>query len=237
MPGIPWLEDEQPHFPDTSLALDQPNGLLAAGGDLTLPWLEAAYRRGIFPWFSDQEPILWWSPSPRMVLFPEQLHLGRTLTRLIRKKPFDVITFDRDFSAVIQHCATIPRDDQPGTWITEEMQEAYLSAHEAGLAHSIEVWRDQQLIGGLYGVSIGSVFFGESMFSLESGASRFALIALVRSQNKLKMIDCQMYTEHLARMGAAEIERDAFELALQQGVDEPVMEFDRNLKLTPESLL
>lgn len=237
MPSLPWLEDEQPHFPDTSEALLEPNGLLAAGGALSLPWLTEAYRQGIFPWFSDNEPILWWSPSPRMVLFPENLKIGRSLTKLIRKSPFDVITFDRAFEQVIRHCSEIPREGQPGTWITEEMQDAYIEANEAGLAHSIEVWRDGQLVGGLYGISMGTVFFGESMFSLISGASRFALIALVRSQKSLSLIDCQMYTEHLARMGAAEIERDDFESALQVGVGQKQMDFDREMELTPQQLL
>ncbi|MGH6630134.1 MAG: leucyl/phenylalanyl-tRNA--protein transferase, partial [Burkholderiales bacterium] len=168
---IPWLAPEQP-FPALERALRQPNGLLAAGGDLSVARLLDAYRRGIFPWFSEGEPILWWSPDPRMVLFPAELKVSRSLGKTLRRQSFSV-TADRSFADVVEACRA-PRRDQPGTWITPEMQQAYVRLHEQGFAHSIESRLDGELVGGIYGVSLGKCFFGESMFSYKSNASKVA---------------------------------------------------------------
>ena len=241
MSQIPWLENNHPLFPATHRALSYPNGLLAAGGQLTVEWLFNSYQRGIFPWFSDDEPIMWWTPSPRMVLKPASLHLGRTLKKALKKNPFDEITFNLAFDQVIAYCSAVPRQDQ-GTWITDEMILAYQQAFRSGLAHSVEVWRDGSLIGGLYGIAIGSIFFGESMFSLEPNGSKYALIALVKSQPRLSLIDCQMHTPYLESMGAQEIPRRDFELLLQRGVGEtqlqsdPLSQLDWSQRLVPEDL-
>ncbi|HEY9149013.1 MAG TPA: leucyl/phenylalanyl-tRNA--protein transferase [Gammaproteobacteria bacterium] len=207
-----WLEpDSDPaHFPDPQYALVEPDGLLAVGGDLSPARLLNAYRQGIFPWYSDGQPILWWSPNPRCVLYPEQLKVSRSLRKTLRKQPFQV-TLDRAFAEVIAACSE-PRPDQDGTWITEEMQQAYIQLHRIGLAHSVECWEGERLVGGLYGVSLGKVFFGESMFSRRSDASKVALVHLAE---QLKMwgfglIDCQVYSEHLASLGAQEVPRETF---------------------------
>jgi len=217
---IPWLDPERsPRFPPTRNALSEPNGLLAAGGSLEPGWLLEAYRRGIFPWFSDEEPILWWSPAPRMVLFPEELHVSRSLRKFLRKQPYR-ISINRDFAGVIHACAE-PRPGQPESWINGPMLRAYKRLHALGHAHSWECRdRDDRLVGGLYGVAIGSVFFGESMFSRADNASKAALKALVE-QGGYRMIDCQMYTGHLASLGAREIDRDAFEERLRALVSLP----------------
>ncbi len=207
-----FLLDEEPDapFPDVSLAERDPNGLLAVGGDLTPKRLYNAYLRGIFPWFSEGEPILWWSPDPRTVLFPEQIKISRSLRKTLKKKIFTV-SFDRNFEAVIQACAE-PRSSSPGTWLLPEMIEAYQQQHELGLAHSVEVWQDENLVGGLYGMAIGAVFFGESMFSRVPDSSKIALVHLSRTLQAwgYKMIDCQVYTQHLASLGAQEIPRQTF---------------------------
>ncbi|MCW5518417.1 leucyl/phenylalanyl-tRNA--protein transferase [Aureitalea sp. L0-47] len=198
-------------FPDVSEASDE--GLLAVGGDLSPERLQLAYRSGIFPWYSDGQPLLWWSPDPRMVLFPDKLYVSKSLRRTIKKGEFNV-TFNTYFEDVIRHCAAVKREDQAGTWITNEMIDSYLKLHERGWAKSVEVWKDEQLVGGLYGIDLEdqAIFCGESMFSLESDASKVALYHLVEylKANKYKLIDCQMYTEHLARMGAEEISRKKF---------------------------
>ncbi len=222
MTQIPWLDSINPLFPPTEMAMTEPNGLLAAGGMLNEDWLMTAYRHGIFPWFSEGDPILWWSPSPRMVLEPQHLHLGRSTRKFLRKPVYDRITFDKSFEQVIYQCAEIERG-QDGTWITVEMENAYSNLHESGKAHSVEVWKQNELIGGLYGVAIGSAFFGESMFSKVSGASKIAFIALIRllSSKGLSIIDCQVHTQYLESFGATEIPRTEFEqkldVALQQG--------------------
>lgn len=218
---IPWLDSPSPLFPPTQMALEEPNGLLAAGGKLSEEWLVAAYSQGIFPWFSDGEPVLWWSPSPRMVLTPDQFHVGRTLRKLLKKPIWTHVSFDSAFEEVIQNCADIERN-QDGTWITLEMEQAYFDMHKAGLAHSVEVWNEQHLVGGLYGITIGSVFFGESMFSITSGASKIAFYFLnqLLNQNGLSMIDCQVHTQHLESFGAKEIPRQKFETALKQGISQ-----------------
>jgi leucyl/phenylalanyl-tRNA--protein transferase len=200
-------------------ALREPNGLLAAGADLSTATLLKAYTRGIFPWFGDDDPIFWWSPDPRMVLFPEELHVTRSLRKTLRNAHFQV-TADRDFRQVIIECAG-PRRDTHETWITPQMVEAYVELYRAGYAHSIETWQDGQLVGGLYGVAVGRAFFGESMFARVSNASKIALVALTRQLLAwdFGIIDCQMHTGHLASMGAREIPRSEFAQRLIQLVD------------------
>ena len=187
------------------------DGLLAIGGDLSAERLELAYRSGIFPWYSQGDPIIWYSPDPRMVLFPKKLKVSKSMKQLIRKGEF-VITFNTDFKKVIANCKTITRPGQPGTWITDEMQQAYIKLHELGFAKSVEVWKDNELVGGLYGIDLGHVFCGESMFSKISNTSKLAFIFLVEKLQKEKyaMLDCQMYNEHLASLGAEEISREEF---------------------------
>ena len=207
-----FLLDDHPGapFPDVSLAEREPNGLLAVGGDLSSQRIINAYLQGIFPWFSEGEPILWWSPDPRTVLYPDQIKVSRSLRKTLRKKQFQV-SFDRDFKAVIEGCAE-PRENSPGTWLVPEMIDAYHQQHELGLAHSVEVWQDEKLVGGLYGMAIGAVFFGESMFSRVPDSSKIALVHLSRSLQDwgYKMIDCQVYTQHLASLGAEEVPRRTF---------------------------
>ena len=197
-------------FPATSEALDEPGGLLAAGGDLSTERLLDAYRRGIFPWYSTGQPILWWAPNPRSVLFPDELKISRSLRKTLAKGVFTV-TSDRAFACVIRACAE-PRKDSAGTWLTGEMVGAYDALHRAGHAHSIECWRGGELAGGLYGVAIGCVFFGESMFTRVSDASKVALVELVAMLRSwsFRLIDCQVHNAHLARLGATTIERDSF---------------------------
>lgn len=212
---IPWLDPSQaPYFPETSLALNEPNGLLAAGGSLSVEWLITAYRQGIFPWFSDNEPILWWTPAPRTILLPENFHLSKSMRKLIRQQTYR-ITQNQAFPSVIRHCART-REDQAGTWIVDPMINAYITMHHAGHAHSIECWDvDDQLVGGLYGISLGRVFFGESMFSDVSNASKLCLHHLTNSDN-YDLIDCQMATSHLMSLGAIEVDRDQFEAMLNR---------------------
>ena len=206
---IPWLEGA-PGFPPLEQALTQPNGLLAAGGALDPQWLLTAYRQGIFPWYSPGEPILWWSPDPRLVLLPDELHISRSLRKTLRRCPFE-LRVDSAFSAVIEACAA-PRAPALGTWISAEMRAAYLAMHELGYAHSVECWRDGRLVGGLYGMALGRVFFGESMFSLATDASKVAFAHLVRflRTQGYAIIDCQMKTAHLMSLGAREITRQQF---------------------------
>jgi leucyl/phenylalanyl-tRNA--protein transferase len=214
---IPLLGDE-PAFPPDERALREPNGLLAAGGALSPRWLLAAYRRGIFPWYSEGEPILWWTPDPRLVLVPDEFHASHSLRKALRQRRFEVRA-DTDFAAVLRGCAA-PRAPAPGTWITPAMQAAYLKMHELGHAHSVECWRDGRLVGGLYGMAIGRVFFGESMFARETDASKVALAHLARLlvDRGYGMIDCQMTTAHLLSLGAREIPRRRFTAALRQWV-------------------
>jgi len=215
---IPWLDGDSP-FPPLESARREPNGLLAVGGDLSPRRLLEAYRRGIFPWFSEGDPILWWSPDPRMVLFPEELKISRSLAKALRNRPYE-ISFDRDFEGVIRACAA-PREGQPGTWITPDMRSAYARLHQLGYAHSVEVRVDGELAGGLYGVALGAAFFGESMFARVRDASKIALVHLVgrlRAEG-YGMIDCQMRTGHLASLGAREIPRAQFARRLRELVD------------------
>lgn len=215
MTQIPWLDD-QLWFPPLDQALSDPDGLLAAGGDLSPQRLLLAYRSGIFPWFDDQQPILWWSPDPRCVLLPDQLYLSRSMRKLIRQDRFEV-SFDQAFDQVIDACAA-PRSEDPGTWITPEMQHAYLTLHRLGSAHSVEVWQQGKLVGGLYGVAIGRVFFGESMFSRVSNASKVGFAKLVEQLADwgYAVIDCQVETEHLMSLGACMIPRSEFANLLKQ---------------------
>jgi leucyl/phenylalanyl-tRNA--protein transferase len=222
---IPWLDRRDP-FPPVEHALREPNGLLAAGGDLSPERLVDAYTRGIFPWFGEDDPLLWWSPDPRMVLFVGELHVSRSLRRVIRSGELTV-TFDRAFRQVMAGCAE-PRPDAGGTWITDDMVEAYGELADRGIAHSVETWNDGRLVGGLYGVAIGRMFYGESMFSRQTDASKVALVALTRQLERwgFEMIDCQMSTEHLASLGAREVPRAEFlkrmrRLARQPAVPAP----------------
>jgi leucyl/phenylalanyl-tRNA--protein transferase len=217
---IPWLEPEQP-FPPVHRALREPNGLLAAGGDLSVKRLVAAYRQGIFPWYGEGQPVLWWSPDPRMVLYPREITVSRSLRKRLRKRDFE-LRVDTCFVRVIHACAE-PRAGQGGTWITDDMLEAYASLHAAGMAHSVETWIDGDLTGGLYGVALGGVFFGESMFSRATDASKIALVHLARQLERWNfgIVDCQMATTHLASLGAREIPRKDFVRALSELVNYP----------------
>ena len=217
---IPWLGLRDP-FPPVERALVEPNGLLAAGGDLSPERLLDAYARGIFPWFNDEDPVLWWSPDPRMVLFPGELHLSRSLRRTIRSLEFTV-TFDRAFHDVMEGCAG-PRENQDGTWITTDMMRAYARMAELGYAHSVEAWVGGELAGGLYGVAVGRIFYGESMFSRRSNASKVAVSWLARQLDRwqFELIDCQMATEHLASLGAREVPRVDFLRRLERGTALP----------------
>ncbi len=216
MSGIAWLQKTDPPtaLPPTSRALREPNGLLAVGGALTPEWLIHAYRHGIFPWFSDEQPILWWAPDPRAVLLPGEFRISRSLARSIRRRGYET-RIDTAFEAVIEACAA-PRHGTAGTWITHEMHRAYVVLHQRGLAHSVETWHDGRLVGGLYGVAVGRVFFGESMFTRETDASKVALGRLVQECGRLDvpLIDCQLPSPHLTSLGSRNLPRAAFEAEL-----------------------
>ena len=216
---IPWLERSDP-FPAVGKALSRPNGLLCAGGDLSPERLLDAYRHGIFPWFSEGEPVLWWSPDPRMVLYPEELKISRSLAKTLRHRRYEV-RLDTAFPRVIHECS-LPRPGQDGTWITPRMQQGYCRLHELGYAHSVETWIDGKLSGGLYGVAIGRAFYGESMFSRATDASKIALVHLARYLEHLgfAVIDCQMKTAHLASLGAREIRRSELAHGLETWTSE-----------------
>jgi leucyl/phenylalanyl-tRNA---protein transferase len=218
--SVTWLspQDAPEWFPPLEQALEEPAGLLAAGGDLSPERLVAAYRRGIFPWYSPGQPVLWWSPDPRAVLFPDEFRLTRSLAKTLRNGGF-TMSLDTDFEGVIDGCAA-PRAASPGTWITSEMRAAYLNLHHLGCAHSVEIVRDGALAGGLYGVRLGGVFFGESMFSRERDASKAALAHLVAvcRRNNLAVIDCQLPSRHLASLGARAIPRTQFQALLHEHV-------------------
>lgn len=223
--GPYWLEpDTDPaQFPDPAFALEEPNGLLAVGGDLSPARLLNAYRQGIFPWYSQGEPILWWSPDPRTVLLPAQLHLSRSLRKTLRRHPFR-ITLDSAFARVMDECSESRRlkdGSQSGTWISDEMKAAYGALHRIGFAHSVECWQGEELVGGLYGVSMGKVFFGESMFSRRTDASKVGFAHLVRQliDWEFALIDCQVYSTHLASLGAIDIPREQFLTLLDEHCD------------------
>ncbi len=212
-----------PMFPDPHEA--EPDGLLAIGGDLSTPRLIEAYRNGIFPWYEEGQPLLWWSPDPRLLLYPEEIRVSRSLRKVLRREYFEV-RVDTAFAEVIGHCAELRLEEGKGTWITDSMQEAYTELFQEGLAHSVECWREGRLVGGLYGVSLGRAFFGESMFSLESNASKVALAKLSELARSLQMqfIDCQMPTTHLLSMGAREVSRGEFLLQLQNALNFPTLQ-------------
>jgi leucyl/phenylalanyl-tRNA--protein transferase len=217
---IPWLRGGAP-FPPVSRALKSPNGLLCAGGELTPQRLIEAYRHGIFPWFSEGDPILWWSPDPRMVLFPDELKVSRSLRKTVERGTYET-RFDTAFREVMEQCAA-PREGQNGTWIMPEMIAAYTRLHHIGFAHSVESWRDGELVGGLYGLGLGQVFFGESMFTRAPDASKVALVKLVErlEAQDVQVIDCQQATAHLATLGAREIPRKEFSKLLQESIQYP----------------
>jgi len=208
-------------FPPLEEAADCPDGLLAVGGDLSSQRILVAYRKGIFPWYSEDEPILWWSPSQRMVLLPASLKVSRSLRQAVKRKIF-MVTFDHCFQEVITQCAA-PRPGVNGTWITEEILQAYCQLHEEGFAHSVESWYEGQLVGGLYGISLGKVFFGESMFSRQTNASKVAFVHLVKQIQKwdYELIDCQVATDHLESLGAVEIPRGVYKILLDCLCDAP----------------
>ena len=214
------LLDHTLQFPNVDQS--EPYGLLAVGGDLSPQRLILAYKLGIFPWFSQGEPLQWWSPDPRFVLYPDDLKVSKSMRPYFNQKKFRV-TFDQCFKDVIEACSTSPRGEQYGTWITTEMIQAYCVLHELGIAHSVEVWRGESLVGGLYGIALGKCFFGESMFSFESNASKFGFISLVRRLKELGylLIDCQQETEHLGSLGAKSIPRDRFVEILESNASEP----------------
>jgi leucyl/phenylalanyl-tRNA---protein transferase len=206
---IPWLEAGDP-FPPVERALREPSGLLCAGADLSVERLLAAYRRGIFPWYSGREPILWWSPDPRMVLYCDELKVPRSLAKSLRNRGYEA-RIDTDFAGVLEGCSA-PRRDGSGTWLGAAMRAAYLRLHRTGWAHSVECWREGRLVGGLYGVAIGRMFYGESMFARATDASKVALVALVEElrARRFPLIDCQVRTPLLAALGAREIARREF---------------------------
>ena len=207
-----WLEEHPVAFPAVDEALDEPNGLLAVGGALTPEWLLTAYVHGIFPWFNAEDPILWWTPDPRMVLYPSEFRCRRSLAKRIRNGGF-TLRFNTAFKNVMAYCGSL-RDD---TWISPRMVKAYHILHTLGYAHSVEIWRDGELVGGLYGIALGRVFYGESMFSRCPDASKVALahLAALPAEHAFTVIDCQVYSDHLARLGAREIDRDTFNSLLQ----------------------
>ncbi len=220
MTAIPWLEVDDP-FPPNAQALRRPNGLLCAGGDLSPQRLLAAYRQGIFPWFSESEPILWWTPNPRCVFFPQQYQASRSLRKFIRNTPL-AVSFDQCFAQVMHYCSR-PHLGPDASWISPEMIEAYSQLHALGIAHSIEIWQEQELIGGLYGLALGRCFFGESMFSLRSNGSKVALSALNRQLANWQFVimDCQVENPHLMSLGAQLIERERFLTILEEEIDHP----------------
>jgi leucyl/phenylalanyl-tRNA--protein transferase len=217
---IPWLTAHDP-FPPVSHALAEPNGLLAAGGDLSVERLMEAYRLGIFPWYSAGQPVLWWTPDPRMILVPSEFRISRSLRKRLRRRDYE-IRVDTCFERVMAECAA-PRPGQTGTWITSEMRAAYAALHRGGMAHCVETWIGGELAGGLYGVAVGRMFYGESMFSRAADASKLALVHLVRQLARwsFRMIDCQMATAHLATLGARTVPRREFMRNLRELVNYP----------------
>lgn len=236
-----WLDPRNPRqpFPAPQLAMRDPNGLLAIGGDLSVARLINAYSQGIFPWYNPDEPILWWCPDPRAVLVPSQFHVSRSLARRLRKHDF-AVTLDRAFRGVLESCSA-PRSRGRGTWLGHEMKQAYLALHQRGHAHSIEVWRDRALVGGLYGVSLGRVFYGESMFSAVDDGSKIALYYLCRQLAAwdFALLDCQISSPHLSSLGASELPRERFLAALHAAVAQngpPHWRFDVDVPAAAEHL-
>ncbi|GAB4125354.1 MAG: leucyl/phenylalanyl-tRNA--protein transferase [Raineya sp.] len=215
--------NKQLYFPPIEEADEE--GIVAIGGDLSTERLLLAYKSGIFPWFSPGDPIVWWSPDPRFVLYPEKIKISKSMKQLFKKQSFKV-SLDLCFEDVITNCSAIRRKGQEGTWITNEMKKAYQKLHKLGYAHSVEVWQEDNLVGGLYGVALGRCFFGESMFSKVSNASKYGFITLVQAlrEKGFKMIDCQVYTEHLESLGAELVERRRFKEELEKATTEPSIE-------------
>lgn len=217
--SLPWLDEESLDFPDPAMALANPNGLLAVGGDLRPERLLEAYRLGIFPWYNEDQPPLWWSPDPRMVLFPQEMHVSHSLRKVLRSGCF-TLTSDRAFADVLAGCAA-PRAGSDGTWLSGEMQDAYLQLHELGHAHSVEIWDEDRLAGGLYGVALDRIFYGESMFSRVSNASKvaMAMTADILAKADYRIIDCQVASPHLTSLGARLIPRAEFFRYLPRSAD------------------
>ncbi len=217
---IPPLSKYSSAFPDPHLASDE--GLLAYGGDLSSHRLLTAYKKGIFPWYNQGDPILWWSPNPRLLLYPDNFKVRKSFRRVLRSGKFSV-SFDERFSDVIKHCATVYREGQESSWIVSDIEEAYIRLHEEGFAHSVEVYKEGELVGGLYGISMGKTFFGESMFSLVSDASKVAFKALsdVLGSRGYDFIDCQMKTDHMLGLGAEVVRRDIFLDLLEEALEKP----------------
>jgi leucyl/phenylalanyl-tRNA---protein transferase len=234
---IPFLGPTDP-FPPVDQALDHPDGLLAAGGTLTMKRLVDAYKLGIFPWFNEGDPVLWWSPDPRTVLVPSRLHISHSLKKRLKKNHF-LVTIDAAFTRVLDGCAA-PRADDSGTWLTGQMRRAYTSLHVAGLAHSIEVWMDGELAGGIYGVALGRMFFGESMFSFRTDASKIAMARMAMQLDRwgFPIIDCQLETDHLMSLGAEHMPRRQFvaEVARLVNEPEPRWQMDEDLRGSIEHL-
>ena len=208
IPSNFWLNKADTPFPNVNLALNEPNGLIAIGGDLSIDRMLLAYENGIFPWYGEGEPILWYSPNPRMVITPDKLHVSKSLKKILHSSQFRV-RIDMAFKEVILQCRTVQRPGQSGTWIDDEMVKSYCQLHKLGYAHSYEVYKNDELVGGLYGVALGRVFFGESMFSLVSNASKVAFAHLLQ-KSKYCLIDCQIENQHLESLGAFKMPRDLF---------------------------
>ncbi len=216
--SFPYI-DETEYFPFPSVERASPEGIVAMEGNLSPGMLLSAYKQGIFPWYSEGEPILWWSPDPRMVLFPEKIHISKSMHRSFKRGGFS-FSMDNNFTEVVDSCGGISRKHEDSTWITSEMKDAYTHLHELGYGHSLEVWEDNELVGGLYGLSLGSVFFGESMFSRKTNASKAAFIILAQTLGNIgfSMIDCQLYTPHLESLGAVKINRKEYLRLLNKGL-------------------
>ncbi len=236
MTQLTWLDDDRLDFPDVRSALTEPNGLLAVGGDLSPPRLIEAYRHGIFPWFDDEQPILWWSPDPRCVVIPADFEPSRSLTRTLRRQPYQV-TADTSFVAVIEACRDRGKvqtgDDvnitSAETWITDEMVDAYCALHDLGVAHSVECWIDGELAGGLYGISLGRLFFGESMFHRQTDASKVAFAHTMNflARENCPLVDCQVPNPHLESLGAKSMPRAAFQAMLDRYIDDKAIDWRR----------
>ena len=237
MDRLTILSKDKAHFPPTHQALIEPNGLLAAGGDLTPERLLNAYKLGIFPWYESPNPILWWTPNPRSVLFLNELHISRSMRKVLKRMKYRVV-FDKDFSNVVEQCALM-RKAHGGTWLNGEMQQAYIDLHHSGIAHSVSIYDlNGSLQGGLYGIALGKIFFGESMFTIKPNMSKVALIELVNilTINKFQLIDCQIETNHLTSLGARSISRKDFEVLLRTFISDEVTEASIDFENGPSVL-
>ena len=237
MDGLAILSKNKRYFPPTHEALIEPNGLLAIGGDLTPERLLNAYKLGIFPWYESPNPILWWTPNPRSVLFLNELHISRSMRKILKRKEYRVV-FDKDFSKVIEQCAST-RKSYGGTWLSQDMQQAYIDLHNIGIAHSISIYDlNGALQGGLYGIALGKIFFGESMFTITPNMSKVALIELVNilTINNFQLIDCQIETNHLTSLGARSISRDDFETLLKAFISDEITEASIEFEHNPSAL-